>query len=198
MPRNSVSRRSLLSVFFVPLAVAAMLLALMSRAANAEDKVPIKADFTVQAEVITDITSCALGDAKCTACLTSGGFYIEAQGIGHTSLGTLFMEIKKCFYPNGGQFGTYAGAFTMTAPNGKDSITGTYSGQNDNAGDAYGFGPFSGVLTITDGTGKFEDARGTATFTAIAGPITAGPSPNTGTLMAFYSIEGNLGIHDAD
>jgi hypothetical protein len=44
----------------------------------------------------------------------------------------------------------------MTAPNGKDSVTGTYSGQGDNAGDFYGFGPFSGELAVTGGTANLE------------------------------------------
>ena len=55
------------------------------------------------------------------------------------------------FSPAGGSFGTYAGTFTMTAPNRKDFVTGTYLGKNDSSGDFYGFVPFSGVLTITGG-----------------------------------------------
>ncbi len=72
----------------------------------------------------------------------------------------------------------------MTAPNGKDSLTGIDTGKNDNAGDAYNFGPFSGELTITGGTGKFDGAQGSASFTAVASPIN----------MAFYSVEGKLGL----
>jgi hypothetical protein len=86
----------------------------------------------------------------------------------------------------------------MTAPNGKDSVSGTYSGQNDNAGDPYGFGPFSGELTITKGTGKFADAHGSASFSAVGGPLTAGPAPNTNALMAFYSVHGNLELRRGD
>ncbi|MHB8500508.1 MAG: hypothetical protein ACYDHE_06110 [Candidatus Acidiferrales bacterium] len=59
-------------------------------------------------------------------------------------------------------------------------MTGNYSGKNGNAGDAYDFGPFSGKLTITRGTGKFDGAQGSASFTAVT-------SPNK---MAFYSVEG--------
>ena len=97
---------------------------------------------------------------NCSSCIGNSGLYIEAQGISDTSLGPLFVEVRKCFNPSGGLFGTYAGTLTTTAPNGKDSLTWAYSGQNDNAGDFYGFGPFSGKLTITGGTGKFQDARG--------------------------------------
>ncbi|MBV9181356.1 MAG: hypothetical protein JO356_08585, partial [Acidobacteria bacterium] len=126
--------------------------------------------------------------------------YIEARGIGGTSQGTLFLEVLKCFYPAEGQFGTYTGTFTMSKNNGKDSVTGTYSGQNDSAGDLYGYAPFSGVLTVTRGTGKFHDAAGRGRFTAVSGPFASGPlslpgsapTSNVALLMAFYSIEGTL------
>lgn len=185
--------RNLLSI-----SIAMVLVVLISRTAQANEQTPFDGAFTVQAELITAIAGCAPGDSSCSTCLTNSGFFIEAQGIGKTSLGTLFIEILKCFNPAGGSFGTYAGTFTMTAPNGKDSVTGTYSGQNNNAGDAYGFGPFSGVLTIAGGTGRFAGAKGTANFQATAGPITAGPNLNSGVLMAFYSVHGNLGLLDND
>ena len=74
--------------------------------------------------------------------------------------------------------GSYAGTLMTTAPNGKDSLTWTYSGQNTTLADFYGFGPFDGTLTIAGGTGKFEGAHGCASFTAASGPtFTAGPSP---------------------
>jgi hypothetical protein len=115
----------------------------------------------------------------------------------------MFIQVLKCFYVGESPFGTYAGVFTLTAPNGKDSVTGTYSGQNDNAGDFYGFGPFSGVLTVTGGTGKFAGAAGSLRFTAASGPTTtAGAFGLTGPLtasnvgMAFYSVQGNLMLPD--
>jgi hypothetical protein len=81
-------------------------------------------------------------------------------------------------------------------------VTGTYSGQNDNAGDFYGFGPFSGDLKITAGTGKFTSAEGTPHFTAASGPTTAtgaigltGPLAGTYMGMAFYSVQGTLELH---
>ena len=192
MSRNSVSRRNLILICLGILALAVTVALKPKTAAFASETLPIKGTFTEQAELITAISSCAAGDTNCNACLNSSGFYIEAQGAGDTSQGPLYFEIRKCFNPAGGSFGTYAGTFTMTAPNGKDSLIGTYSGQNDNGGDAYGFGPFSGGLTITGGTGKFGGAQGSASFTAVAGPLTAGPAANTNVLMAFYSVHGNL------
>ena len=116
----------------------------------------------------------------------------------------MLVEVLKCFNPTAGAgFGIYAGTLTTTAPNGKDSLTWAYSGQNDNAGDFYGFGPFSGKLTITGGTGKFDGAQGSASFTAVSGPSTATafpapPSPFSMAGMAFYSVEGTLSLQNAD
>jgi len=166
MLQNSVSRRSLILISLSLLVLAAMTIVLAPKGAQANEGGPIMGNFTVAFAFITNSNACG-----------------EAQGIGGTSnQGTLFLEVQKCLNPAGGLFGTYAGTFTMTAPNGKDSLTGMYSGKNDNAGDAYGFGPFSGKITITGGTGKFEGAQGSARFTAVA-------SPNN---MAFYSVEGTV------
>jgi hypothetical protein len=200
MLRNPVSTRNVISIPLILLALAAMTLALMSRAAQADEGVPFKGTLTVQFVVSQ---SCAPGDMNCSTCIGNSGLYIEAQGISDTSLGPLFVEVLKCFNPSGGLFGTYAGTLTTTAPNGKDSLTWAYSGQNDNAGDFYGFGPFSGNLTITGGTGKFEDAHGSASFKAASGPSMAvGPSPFNPPItfvgMAFYSVQGKLGLRDND
>jgi hypothetical protein len=200
MLRNVVSKRNVMSISLVLLALAAVALAPMPRPAQADDGVPFKGTLTVQFVVSQ---SCAPGNMNCSTCIGNSGLYVEAQGISDTSLGPLFVEVLKCFNPSGGLFGTYAGTLTTTAPNGKDSLTWAYSGQNDNAGDFYGFGPFSGKLTITGGTGKFEDAHGSANFTAASGPSTAvGPSPFNPPVtfvgMAFYSVQGNLGLRDND
>ncbi|SPF54716.1 exported hypothetical protein [Candidatus Sulfopaludibacter sp. SbA4] len=171
------------------LALAAMPLALMPAAAQAQG-MPIQGTFTVQFEAIAAIAACGPNDTNCSVCLNNSGLYIEAQGIGNTSLGTLFLEIQKCYYNPG--FGTYKGTFKMTAPNGKDSVKGTYTGKDDAPGDAYGFGPFSGTLTIAGGTGSLSRADGSISFTAVGGPATAGPSANTYVGMAFYSVQGRL------
>jgi hypothetical protein len=184
--------RSVFLISLVLLAVVAITIGLKPRVAHASEGVLLNGTFTVQAELLTTITTCAPGDTNCAECLNTAGIFVDAHGIGETSLGPLVFQILKCFNPAGGSFGTYAGTFTMAAPNGEDSLTGTYSGQNDNAGDAYGFGPFSGKLTVTHATGKFRGAQGSDTFTAQAGPLTVGPNPNTAMLMAFYSVRGNI------
>jgi hypothetical protein len=201
MLRNPVSKRSVISISLVLLALAALTLALKPRTAQAEEGVRFKGALTVQFEGITATSACAIGDTSCITCVSNpGAYYVDAQGIGDTSLGTLFFKLLKCaFAPTpAAPFGSYAGTLTTTAPNGKDSLTWAYSGQNDSFGDAYGFGPFSGKLTITGGTGKFEGAQGSATFTAVGGPATPGPLPNTGVGMAFYSVQGKLELRDND
>jgi hypothetical protein len=198
MLRSPVSKRNAIAVSLVLLALAVMTLALKPRAAQANEETPSKGTPTVQVEVITAIGGCAPIDVSCITCLGNSSLYIEAQGIGDTSLGPMFVEVLKCLNPAGGSFGSYAGTLTTTAPNGKDSLTWAYSGQNDNAGDFYGFGPFSGKLTVTGGTGKFDGAQGSASFTALSGPASPGPSPSSVVAMAFYSIQGKLELPDND
>jgi hypothetical protein len=198
MLRSPVSKRNVISISLVLLALAAMSLTLKPRAAQAYDDARFTGTLTVQVEVITAIGGCAPGDVSCITCLGNSSLYIEAQGIGDTSLGTPFVEVLKCLNPTAGSFGTYAGTLTTTSPNGKDSLTWAYSGQNDSFGDFYGFGPFSGTLTVTGGTGKFEGAQGSASFTAVSGPASPGPSPNSVAAMAFYSIRGKLELRDND
>ena len=144
---------SFTSLVIIALTVA---LALNLPPAFAEESSSISGAFVEQAELIIAISACGPGDTSCTTCLNSSGFFVEAQGLGDTSQGPMYLEIRKCFNPGGGSFGTYDGTFTMTASNGKDT------------------------------------AQGGASFTAVAGPITAGPAANTGVLTAFYSVRGNL------
>ena len=183
-------RLSLISIGFL-LAMALIAVAFLPRSAQANGGTPFKATLPVQF-VASQI--CAPGDASCSACVDQNGFYVEAQGLADTSLGPLFAQVLKCFYPNEPPFGTYAGTLTTTSPNGKDSLTWAYSGKNDNGGDFYGFQPFSGTLTITGGTGKFARAHGSATFTAAGPPaLIAGPSPIQLAGTAFYYVQGQLG-----
>jgi len=203
MLRTPVSKRtlSLISLGLL-LGLAVMTAALRSKAAQSDQGVPFSGTLTVQF-VASQI--CAPGDTNCTACTGANNFYVEAQGIGDTSLGTQFIEVLKCFDPNGfGGLGSYAGTLTTTAPNGKDSVTWTYSGKNDNGGDFYTFGPFSGTLTITGGTGKFANAHGSAAFTAASGPgftataFPGPPSPFNQAGIAFYEVEGTVLLQHAD
>jgi hypothetical protein len=196
MLRNSVSKRNLISISLGLLALAAMALALVPKGAVADEEARFKGAFTVEFEGIFATGGCAPTDTNCSTCTNNSSVYIEAQGIGDTSLGTLFFKLLKCFNPAVGPFGTYSGTLTATAPNGKDSVTWAYSAHNDNAGDPYGFGPFSGELTIMKGTGKFEGAHGSASFTAASGPGSPGPSATSFVGNAFYSVQGKLGLRD--
>jgi hypothetical protein len=206
MLRSSVSNRNLSLISLVLLiALAVMLVAVKPRATHADEGVPFRGTLSVQ---FTGSQVCASGDTNCTTCVGVGNssFYVEAQGIANTSLGPLFVGVLKCFNPVGGpqHFGTYAGILTTTAPNGKDSLTWAYSGKNDNGGDFYTFGPFSGTLTITSGTGKFVNAHGSATFIAASGPsftataFPGPPSPFSMAGMAFYFVEGTVLLQNAD
>ncbi|MHB8500507.1 MAG: hypothetical protein ACYDCG_07530 [Candidatus Acidiferrales bacterium] len=191
MSRNPISRRNLLLISLGLLILAAMTVVLAPKGARADEGVPIKGNFTVAVTVITNPTACGVGD-NCIACVSNAlpHAYIEAQGIGDTSRqGTLFLKVQKCADPAASPFGSYQGAFTMTAPNGNDSLTGIYTGRNTSARDAYKFIPFSGELTITGGTGKFDGAQGSASFTAVA-------SSNSGT--AFYAVEGTVSLQQGD
>jgi hypothetical protein len=193
MPPKTVlkKRLSLTSLGFL-LVLALMAFVVPRRPARADGGTPFKATLPVQ---FIGSQICALGDASCLACTNppQNGLYVEAQGLADSSLGPLFAQVLKCFYPNNPPFGTYAGTLTTTAPNGKDSLTWAYAGKNDNGGDFYGFGPFSGTLTITGGTGKFAGAHGSASFTAAGPPtLTAGPNPVQFAGTAFYYVTGQL------
>jgi hypothetical protein len=184
MLRNPVSKRNFILISFGVLVLAAVTIALAPKRAMADEGPAIKGNFTVSIAFIQNSSACGVGD-NCIACVTSDPprFYIEAQGIGETSrLGTLFLKIQKCANPAASEFGSYEGTFTLTAPNGKDSLTGIYTGKNTSGGDAYGFGPFSGEWNITGGTGKFDGAQGHAKFTAIF----------SGNGTAFYAVEGHV------
>jgi len=182
--------RSLSLNLLLSMALAAAVLGARPAEAQDDGGPPFKATFTAQ---FIGTQTCAPGDASCSACLDQNGFFIEAQGLSESTVGPLFVQLFKCFYPNDPPFGSYAGTLTMTSPTGKDSLTWAYSGKNDNAGDFYGFGPFSGTLTVTGGTGKFEGAHGKATFTAASGPNLAAGPPLLVSGTAFYYVQGRFG-----
>ena len=115
-----------------------------------------------------------------TATPTAPGiFSVVANGIGSTShAGNLLFAVQKTINFNDG---VMQGTFTMTAENG-DTLTGNYAGVI-NPPDSKGFAPFSGQLTFTAGTGKFQNVKGIASFTALA---------NLGTGQAVYSVRGGM------
>ena len=111
--------------------------------------------------------------------------YVEAHGVGTSSspLGPMILTIRKCY---NFAAGTYAGTFALSSPDGKDAMTGTYAGSDDPYTGPFTstFFPFHGVLTITAGTGKFQGARGSLNFTAVAAASDAASG------IAYYAIEG--------
>ena len=209
MSRDLVSKRNILPLAWGLMALATLALPLTTRAAQTDERGEIAANFTVEFEGTSICPSpdpsgrpalpSSLNYPSCALCVNGGGFYVEAQGSGYTSLGAMVIEVLKCYNPAGAAgFGSYQGFFQMTASNGTDSMKGTYVGQNFDygpAGDALGFGPFSGTLTVTGGTGKFEGAKGSFTFTALSGPGSPGPTPNSVVGNAFYSLQGRVEFH---
>jgi hypothetical protein len=182
---NPVQKKNLILISLSLLALAAMIVAFTPNTTLADEGVPIKGTFTIAFVFITSSGDCGAADAACIACTGLSGSFIEAQGIGDTSrLGALFFEVRKCLDST---FTNNSGTFTLTAPNGKDSLTATYTGAIG-TGDAEGFQPFSAKLTFTEGTGRFRDARGSAKLTGVASPSD----------VAFFSVDGKLEFRDDD
>jgi hypothetical protein len=150
------------------LALAALALFLPPEAALAGDGVPIEGLFaanftlTVKSPLVFDVT---------------------ANGIGFLSnVGNSSFQLQKTLDATSG-VPLYAGTFTITAVSG-DTLTGTYNGVGAKP-DSGGYGPFSGVLTVTGGTGRFAGASGSVAFTAFS---------NGGTGQAVYSFKGVVSI----
>jgi hypothetical protein len=85
----------------------------------------------------------------------------------------------------------------LTAPNG-DILEATYDAGSSPANSNL-FAQATGALTFTGGTGRFKNASGQATFSAIFNPYYpgnsfAGGGPANVPLqgMAFYEIEGTI------
>ena len=182
-----VPKKNLFLISLSLLVLAAMIVAFAPNTTLADEGVPIKGTFTVAFVFIESSDACGASDTACMVCTNppSSGSFIEAQGIGDTSrLGALFFEARKCLDST---FTNPSGTLTLTAPNGKDSLTATYTGAIGTA-DAESFQPFSAKLTFTEGTGRFLDARGSANLTGVA-------SPNN---VAFFSIDGKLEFRDRE
>jgi hypothetical protein len=210
MFRRSASKRNAhLVAKGILLALAVTAIDLKSKAVRADQQGAF-GTLTVQ---FTESQECASRDSICSQCVQAGGLSIEAQGIAETTLGPLFAKVLKCFNPNPTSqfpYGTYAGTLTLSttppvtppslisAP--KDILTLTYSGQNTDAGDFYGFQPFIGQLKVESGAGKFQGAQGTIAFNAQSGPslvgtefgVPTGASPFGVTGNAFYLLQGTI------
>jgi len=184
MFRNPVLRRNLALISLGLLLLSAMTAVLVPKGALADEGVPIKGTFTAAASVTPnteEVTYCG-GPLL--------GLAVEAHGTGYSTLGPLSFSLRKTI-----DFSQPAmhGCLILTAPNG-DTVDATYDG-TEAPPNANNFNTGSGTLTITGGTGRFRDARGSAKFTAVFSGIYAASSFVGGTgapfqVMAFYSIEG--------
>jgi hypothetical protein len=205
MSPSPVSTRGLRLISTALLAVAATTVALRPKPVRADEQGSFRGTLTVQFTAATTHAQCASTD--CNNCIQISGLYIEAQGLADTSLGPLFAKVLKCLNPAKGKYGSYAGTMTLSVtppvtppsliPPPKDILTLTYSGQNDDGGDFYGFQPFSGSLTpVKNGSsGKFQGAQGAITFIAQSGPAlaTSGAANISYSGNAFYSLHGTIG-----
>lgn len=150
------------------LALAAMTLTLTYRPALAVDGMPVEGILAVN--LTTSPTS-------------PGIIAISANGIGNlTNVGNVSFQLQKILDTTG-KVPTFSGTFTITAENG-DTLSGTYAGVTSGA-DSNGFGTFSGQLTVTGGTGRFQGASGYIPFSALA-------YSNSGMGQAAYSFKGAL------
>ncbi len=164
------------------LALGAMTLALMPERALADDDLIIKATFTAGAS--------ATPNNGMTFC---GGTPLALVGVGHgagsSTLGPFSVLLQKTLNP--GPQGAMHGCLALTAPNG-DTLNATYDG-TEGASDANNFIEAAGTLTITGGTGRFEETMGSAKLTAVFDVIYPASSFAGGTtaplqLTAFYSV----------
>lgn len=114
--------------------------------------------------------------------LASPGIYnFTVNGIGVLSnVGNSSIQVQKTLDLTG-KVPVYSGTFTITALNG-DTLTGSYLAV-PGPSDAGGYSPFSGVLTVTGGTGRFQSASGAISFSALA---------SSNTSQAVYSMKGTV------
>ena len=162
------STRKLLMISLRLLALAAITLTFTNSAVLADDGVPVEGILAVN--ITTSPTS-------------PGIIAISANGIGNlTNVGNFSFQLQKTLDTTG-KVPTFSGTFTITAENG-DTLTGTYAGVTSGA-DSAGFGTFSGQLTVTGGTGRFQSASGFIPFSALA-------YSSSGVGQAAYSFRGVL------
>jgi hypothetical protein len=152
------------------LALAAMSVAVAPKPALAADGMPVEGSLAV------NFTGTPI---------SPGMVSISANGIGElTNVGNLSFQLQKTLDTTV-KVPTFSGTFTITAENG-DTLTGTYAGVTSGA-DSNGYGTFSGQITVTGGTGRFQNASGFVPFRALA-------YSNAGVGQAVYSFKGVLQV----
>jgi hypothetical protein len=127
---------------------------------------------------------------------TAHALAVEAHGVGYSTLGALSLSLQKTIDVPGDMHG----CLILTAPN-EDTLNAIYDG-TEGAPNANNFiVSATGTLTFTEGTGRFRNASGNAHFTADFSTIYPASSFLGGTtapaqVMAFYSVEGTVLLHD--
>jgi hypothetical protein len=172
--------------FLSALALSAAIVGFTPQAAFADQHLPFRGSFAVAFSGTPNAT----GATYCGGPVGTRVF--EVHGTGFTSLGAFSFTL---FKTTGA--GILHGCLTLTAPDG-DLLEATYVGSGL-AANSNNFSPSAGTLTFTGGTGRFENATGSATWSAMndlfypassfagGGPATA---PTQG--MAFYMIDGKI------
>jgi hypothetical protein len=164
------------------LVLAAIAVALAPKGVLADDDgVPVKGTFVVSFMYPSAVNYCA-----------SAGNPIEGQGLGNISkLGPMFLTVKKCGTRNG-DIVTFQGTFTMTAANG-DTLEGVETGTADlSLTDENGYRPSQGTFTFTGGTGRFSQASGSLSWTAVQNPTSVGVNTGTANGTVYLLVTGNM------
>jgi hypothetical protein len=192
MFQNPVVRRNLAFISLGLLLLVAMTVVLVPKGALADEAVPIQGTFTAAASVTPNIG----GVTYCEGPLLD--LAVEAHGNGYSTLGPLTFTLHKTI---DSAKPAMHGCLILTAPNG-DTLNAIYDG-TEVPPNANNFNTGSGTLTITGGTGRFHEARGSANFTAVFSSIYPASSFIGGTgaplqVMAFYSIEGTISPQNGD
>jgi hypothetical protein len=163
---------------------AAMVVALTPKSALAKQGVPINASFTVAFTRTNNTTNATYCGAQVLA------FAVAANGAGYSSkLGALSFALQKTA---SGAPVIFQGCAAFRSPDG-DALYANYAGTSS-------AGAGSGTLTFTGGTGRFEGATGSATWTGIF--VGLYPTLTTfggGTIpylqgTAFYLVEGTVNL----
>ena len=115
---------------------------------------------------------------------------VEAHGNGYSSFGPLSFTLFKTLGPSG-----LHGCLTLTAPNG-DILEATWVGTGA-AANANKFAPGTGAFTFTGGTGRFKNATGSGTWTAMFDTFYVASSSAVAPIvpvqgMAFYEVQGTV------
>jgi hypothetical protein len=186
-PMENSGGISIMTKLLRSLVLAALALAVGSRTVLAKD-VPIQASFAVAFSGTPNTEGVAYcGGAPLPVA-------IEAHGSGFSTLGPLAFWLQKT------QAGSiFHGCLTLTDPNG-DTLAATYDVAGTAPPNANHFSPATGTLTFTGGTGRFRNASGSATLTAVFDAFYPASSfaGGTGTAplqgMAFYLVKGRISI----